>query len=115
MHSTALKRLSGRSTVPCVAVGTFFIGILLLQGFLLFTPVQAQDFKPEKFDKSLLDDSLVEQEILRKEMILEQEILREEMEQIRLEMQRIMEEIKREMKEEALKLRAELWGCNWKP
>ena len=88
MHSTALKRLSGRSTVPCVAVGTFFIGILLLQGFLLFTPVQAQDFKPEKFDKSLLDDSLVEQEILR-----------EEMEQIRLEMQRIMEEIKREMKE----------------
>ena len=108
MHSTALKRLSGRSTVPCVAVGTFFIGILLLQGFLLFTPVQAQDFKPEKFDKSLLDDSLVEQEILREEMILEQEILREEMEQIRLEMQRIMEEIKREMKEEALKLRAEL-------
>ena len=63
--------------------GTFFIGILLLQCFLLFSPVQAQDFKPEKFDKSLLNESLAEQEILR-----------EEMEQIRLEMQRIMEEIK---------------------
>ncbi len=50
-------------------------------GFPLHTP--AQDFKPEKFDKALLEDS-----------IKEQAILREEMEQIRLEMQRIMEEIK---------------------
>ena len=62
-----------------------------MQCFLLFSPVQAQDFKPEKFDKSLLNESLAEQEILR-----------EEMEQIRLEMQRIMEEIKLAMKEEAL-------------
>ena len=90
MQNIALKRHSGRSAVPCME-GTFFIGILLLQCFLLFSPVQTSDFKPEKFDKSLLNESLAEQEILR-----------EEMEQIRLEMQRIMEEIKLAMKEEAL-------------
>jgi hypothetical protein len=73
-------------------------------------PVYAQEFKPAKFDQSLIQETLRDQDILREEMLLEQEILREEMEQIRIEIQRIMKEIALSMKEEALKLKAELEG-----
>jgi len=110
MQNAAFKKSSSCSTIPCVATGAFCLGILLLQCFPLFTPVQAQEFQPQKFDKRILEDAVKDQEILREEMLLEQEILREEMEQIRLEIQRIMKEITLAMKDEALKLKAELEG-----
>jgi hypothetical protein len=113
MRNAAFHKSSRRSAVPCVALGAFFLAILLLHGFPLFTPVQAQTFQPEKFDKAILEDSLRDQEFLREQMLLDQEILREEMEQIRLEIQRIMKEITTAMKEEALKLKAELQGLQY--
>ena len=113
MRNAAFHKSPRRSAVPCVALGAFFLGILLLQGFPLFTPVQAQTFQPEKFDQAILEDSLRDQEFLREQMLLDQEILREEMEQIRLEIQRIMKEITTAMKEETLKLKAELQGLQY--
>lgn len=110
MRNTFLTKSSVRAAVLSVAVRGFFFGILLLQCFLLHTPVLAQGFVPQKFDKSLIEESLQDQAILREEMLLDQAILREEMEQIRLEIQRIMKEIALSMKEEALKLKAELHG-----
>jgi hypothetical protein len=110
MTNAALKRNTVYFAIPRVTVSAFLLGILTLQCFFLFTPAQAQVFQPEKFDKSILEDSLQDQEFLREEMLLEQEILREEMEQIRIEIQRIMKEITIAMKAEALKLKAELEG-----
>ena len=103
MPNTFLTKSSGRSTFLRIAVLCLFSGFLLLPGLSLISTAHAQDFVPEKFDKSLIEDSLRDQEILREEMLLEQEILREEMEQIRLEIQRIMREIALSMKEEALR------------
>jgi hypothetical protein len=108
MQNAALTISAGRSVALRTAV--LFLGFLILQCFSFSSPVQAQIFKPEKFDKSILEDSLRDQEFLREEMLIEQEILREEMEQIRQEIQRIMKEITLAMKEEALKLKAELEG-----
>ena len=110
MRTAFLTISSGRSTIFRMAARSLFSGFLVLSCVLIFSTAQAQDFVPEKFDKSLIQDSLKDQEILREEMLLEQEILREEMEQIRLEIQRIMREIALSMKEEALKLKAELEG-----
>lgn len=110
MRNFFLTKSSGRTTTLRMTGTCLLLGFLLLFCVCLFSTAYAQDFVPEKFDKSLIESSLKDQEVLREEMLLEQEILREEMEQIRLEIQRIMREIALSMKEEALKLKAELEG-----
>lgn len=110
MKATLFTESSERLTVVGIGIFGYFSGILLAQFLFFCPPAFAQDFVPEKFNKSLIEESLQDQEALREEMLLDQAILREEMEQIRLEIQRIMKEIALAMKEEALKLKAELQG-----